>query len=31
MYLFMLNNKIAVDSILKEQVIQKIDFDGGAP
>ena len=27
----MLNNKIAVDSILNEQVIRKIDFDGGAP
>jgi len=27
----MLHNKIAVDSIIIEQVIQKIDFDGGAP
>ena len=27
----MLHNKIALDSILDEQVIQKIDFDGGAP
>jgi len=27
----MLNNKIAVDSIRNEQVIQKIDFGGGAP
>ena len=27
----MLYNKIAVDSILNEQVVQKIDFDGAKP